>query len=190
MSSGQPHTQDVVDATVLAARNASINQRFSLSGLPRLTEMIAQPDSIANLQARFHWVDGRCAIAGEVSARLRSVCQRCLQPIELDVEDRFHVVLVKSEAEMDELPDSQDSMIADAGQLDLGWLTEEQLLLAMPLVPLHAEGRCAGETTRTIAPVSAKDDVEKQTPFANLRELMKGPSTTTALAKKGPAKNS
>ena len=116
MSSGQPHTQDVVDAMVLAARDASIDQRFTLSGLQRLAEMIAQPNAVAELKARFHWVDGRCGIAGEVSARLRTTCQRCLQPFELDVADQFHVVLVKSEAEMNELPDAQDSMVVAESQ--------------------------------------------------------------------------
>jgi uncharacterized protein len=169
MSSGRPDSTEIVDATVLAARDATLAERFRLADLPRLMDLIASPDSEADLQARFHWVDGRCGIAGQVTATLRAICQRCLLPTPIEVDDRFHVVLVKSEAEMNELPDTQDSMIADAAHLDLAWLTEEQLLLAMPLVPLHADGKCGSQ----FEPQTTDETPDKQTPFAQLRELMK-----------------
>jgi uncharacterized protein len=162
----------IVDAMVLAAREAQVAQRFRIANLPRLAEMIAQPNSEADLQVRFHWLNRRCSVAGRVTARLRAMCQRCLQPTELEIEDQFHVVLVKSEDEMNELPDEQDSLIADAAHLDLAWLTEEQLLLAMPLVPLHADGLCGAQHERASTPGAET----KQTPFAQLRELLRDES--------------
>jgi uncharacterized protein len=153
---------------MLAARDAKVAQRFRIVDLPRLADSIVSPDSTADIAAQFHLIDGRCGITGQVTATLRMTCQRCLRPTDICVDDRFHVVLVESEAEMDELPDSQDSLIADAAQLNLAWLAEEQLLLAMPLVPLHAEN-CGVQIEPSIGP----DVEEKQTPFAQLRELMK-----------------
>ncbi len=169
MSSGRPDHSQIVDAMVLAARDASLSLRFRIVDLPRLADLIANPDSAAELQARFHWVDGRCGIVGHVTATLRTTCQRCLLPTDLEVDDRFHVVLVNSEAEMNELSDAQDPMIADAAHLDLAWLTEEQLLLAMPLVPLHADGGCRLQAK----PATATGKQDKQMPFAHLRELIK-----------------
>jgi uncharacterized protein len=169
MSSGQPHTSEIVDAKVLAARNAEVSNHFRIADLPRLAELAVQPDAKAHLKVRFHWVDGRCGVAGHVTATLRATCQRCLRPTEVAIDDRFHVVLVSSEAEMSELPETQDSAIIDAAHLDLAWLTEEQLLLAMPLVPLHPGGDCGTEIEQAIA---ASED-QPQTPFAQLRELMK-----------------
>jgi uncharacterized metal-binding protein YceD (DUF177 family) len=67
-------------------------------------------------------------------------------------------------------------------QLSLSALIEEQVLLALPLVPMHEPGApgClpTGAESVPLAPkfaspsaAQAADD-EKQTPFANLRELL------------------
>jgi len=182
MSSGRLHTREVVDAMVLAARGENLTHSFPLSELLRLAEQSKGPElasgaelstgtgSQAHLHARFHVVDGRCAVAGQVTASLHAICQRCLQPMRLAVEDRFHVVLVRSEAEMSELPEAQDSVIANAEQLDLKWLTEEQLLLAVPLVPLHAD---AEECESAVRDQDSIPVDKRNTPFAQLRELLK-----------------
>jgi uncharacterized protein len=107
---------------------------------------------------------------------LQLVCQRCLSPVQVPVDDEFHVVLIGSEDEMDQLPEQQDAIVADAARLELGWLVEEQLLLAMPLVPTHANSseclQSKAEVT-AIAPRIAADAVdEPQRPFANLRSLL------------------
>ena len=173
MLSGRPDTSEIVDAMVLAARHAKLSQRFPVAELPRWADSVVKPQAEADLQAHFHWLDGRCGIKGQVTATLRATCQRCLQPIDLDVADEFHVVLVKTEEEMSQLPDAQDSMIADAAHLDLAWLTEEQLLLAMPLVPLHEDGHCGASAAQLSEIGEASAAAETQTPFAQLRELMK-----------------
>ncbi|HYM36454.1 MAG TPA: YceD family protein [Steroidobacteraceae bacterium] len=169
MSSGRPPIVDSVDALVLAARNEELSRSFRIGDMPRLAENSTDNDSQASLHASFHLIDGRCGVAGQVTAKLRATCQRCLRPTEIAVDDRFHVVVVSSEEEMRELPDEQDSIVANAEHLDLVWMTEEQLLLAMPLVPLHAKIEECGLQAEQEAPVQI---AEKQTPFANLRELM------------------
>jgi len=155
----------------LAAREAEIEHEFRVADLSRLKEQSA--DAPATLQARFHRLDGRCAVAGRVNATLRLICQRCLQPTDLVVEDEFHVVLVGSEAEMSELPDAQDSAIADATRLDLAWLIEEQLLLAMPLVPLHANVDDCDAPVQSAPHTHMAPTANRQRPFADLRELLK-----------------
>jgi uncharacterized metal-binding protein YceD (DUF177 family) len=81
---------------------------------------------------------------------------------------------------MDQLPEQQEAEIANDTQLELGWLLEEQLLLAMPLVPLHAkltecaQGASSVEANDLIerdAPQSAAS-LDTQRPFADLRELL------------------
>ncbi len=184
MSSGRPDLSEIVDAMTLAARGAELSRQFRLEGLPRLADFAGHADSDATLRARFHLADGRCSVVGDVSATLRLTCQRCLRPIDFAIDDRFHIVLVRSETEMNELPDAQDSVVTDPTRVDLGWLTEEQLLLALPLVPLHANSEDCETTVLAHlnnVPTTGDDmdsqivsaDVTRQTPFANLRELLK-----------------
>jgi uncharacterized protein len=176
---------EIVDATVLAARGTTIDREFLLIDLPRLTESAVSNFEKAQLSARFHSIEERVAIAGSARAKVRLVCQRCLGPVVLPVDDEFHVVLIRSEEELDQLPEQQDAIVADAARLDLVWLLEEQLLLAMPLVPTHGSAdECFHEETRadggdkdaseagTIAGPNGLEAVDTQRPFAHLRDLL------------------
>src|SRR5262245_58498905 len=115
MSSGRQQSSmektpaDVVDASQLAARGAEISRDFRLGALVRLHDLMADADSIAQLNARFQLVDGKVAVEGAVLAPLHLVCQRCLQPMVVSVDDAFHVVLAATEGDMAELPEAQDA---------------------------------------------------------------------------------
>lgn len=178
MSPGRssPNT-DCVDATLLAARGAAIERTIQLSDLPRLTEWSAGES--AQLAVKFFMAERRVAMQGRAAAMLKLTCQRCLGPMLAPVDDQFDVVIVDSETEMDQLPERQEAIIADAARLDLVWLLEEQLLLAMPLVPAHADaGECAQANTAARSGAHAHREKklepteESQRPFAQLRELL------------------
>ncbi len=169
---------------LLAARGATVVREYRVALLSRMGELAVDEQAQARLSARFHLVDARAGIAGRAMASLRLVCQRCLGAVQVSIDDEFHVVLIASEAEMEQLPDAQDAVIADAAHLDLSWLLEEQLLLAMPLVPTHATAdECArsradiaGDSNVVVADELELPDAEApktQRPFANLQDLLK-----------------
>lgn len=95
-------------------------------------------------------------------------CQRCLQTLDepLRVERRLRFVRGEDEAaRLDELSD--DDVLALPVRLDLRELVEDELILALPLVPRHAS--CA-------APLPLRDDDEVAEepaphPFAALAAL-------------------
>jgi len=165
------HVEDVVDAMLLAVRNSTIEQSFAMSDLARVSDYAPSRDAKARLQAKFRNLDGRVLIDGEVTAELQMRCQRCMQPVTVPVEDEFSVMLIGSETELDRLAPEQDVIVAEVERLDLRWLTEEQLLLASPLVPLHTDAAECGivEVKEKAASVPA----ETQRPFAGLREMLK-----------------
>jgi uncharacterized protein len=162
---------DTVDAMLLATRGSEIEQTFAMSDLPRVSDYATDANAHATLVARFRNMDGKVWIDGEVTAALRMSCQRCMQPVDVPVDDEFSVMLIGSENELDALAPEQDAIVAEAERLDLRWLTEEQLLLASPLVPLHAdEAECGvGVAKQT----TASAPVETQRPFADLRAMLK-----------------
>lgn len=177
MSQGRSSSSaEVVDAMLLAARGATVDRTFELRELPRLDEWSAGED--AKLSVRFYMADRRVGIEGRASAKLKLTCQRCLGAMVAPVDDEFHVVIADSEAEMDRLSEQEEAIIADPTRLDLSWLLEEQLLLAMPLVPVHEDvAMCAPASVKTQANSGAKRSKsavaeESQRPFANLRDLM------------------
>jgi uncharacterized protein len=133
----------------------------------------------SSIEANFQFAhfDGRPAVSGELHGAAVLTCQRCMQPVAIEIDDSFQVLIV--EAERSDEPGGYEPVVANASRLDLRWLAEEQILLALPLVPMHenqdcAEGVVAG-SSEADAPEGdepAEEEVRQQ-PFRNLRDLMR-----------------
>jgi len=104
----------------------------------------------------------------QASARLALQCQRCLQPVDTPLQVDRRIRFVRGEEEAATLDaDIDDDVLALTRSLDLRELIEDELLLALPLVPRHE--RCP-------APLPAPTDelpesAERPNPFAVLAGL-------------------
>jgi uncharacterized protein len=121
-------------------------------------------------------------------------CQRCLAPYEqaFNVDAIYRIVNTEAEAEEFPLDDDEVEVIVGSRQFDLFDLIEEELLLALPVVPKHdvcplvheslvsgvsgEEGE--GDDGDGTAPDEAEDGGEPQrpNPFAALQGLKPGGS--------------
>jgi uncharacterized protein len=88
--------------------------------------------------------------------------------IQIDVPCRL--VFAEEDAADAAVPADEELMTTHAGRISLAELVEEELLLALPLVPMHGEGT---ECSRRAVPQTPVADERKQRPFAGLRDLMK-----------------
>jgi len=95
-------------------------------------------------------------------------CQRCLKPMQLPLDSLTRVALVASEAEVDRVPDELEPELAAGGRISLGQLITEELLLMLPIVPLHT-----GSTACPSAPVAQEPGSQTHKPLAGLAELLK-----------------
>ena len=162
-------TDHQVDADVRARAGGTIERHFSVEELPRLQEAGVQDGSRIDVRLRFSLYDGRPAIDGSLRGVVNIRCQRCMQPVAVPIEERFQVILVQQES-ADE-PGGYEPVIADRARFDVQWLAEEQTLLALPLVPLHAVGEC--DEAAVPAPEIERDESPgAQKPFQNLRDLL------------------
>ena len=119
-----------------------------LADLPRLLEM-AHAQARPAATDRAHWrVEGeaRGSRGGvpeiwlhlKADATMSLVCQRCLNPVRVDVDAQrsFRFVVGEDEAaRLDE--ETEDDVLELPRSLDLHDLVEDELLLALPLVPRH-----------------------------------------------------
>jgi uncharacterized protein len=109
------------------------------------------------------------------------VCQRCLQPLRLPLCSESRVGLVTSIEQADRLPADVEPVWVEGRKVDLGELVEEELLLALPLVPVHErdDPQCRAVDAIAAAEQGAapEDDGDTpdvvQKPFAELGELLK-----------------
>lgn len=174
------------DVELLAERRADIAFEIPLATLPRLSlavrssEESARVEGAARGRVKFGR-EGRFAVADiEVRASLPLICQRCLGTMQWPIDAQTRVVLVASGQEADELPAEMEAVIAAGNRVTVLELVEEELLLGVPVVPLHTElAECepAGVILQEKIlhegdPAQPEDEVV-QKPFADLGKLLK-----------------
>jgi len=119
---------------------------------------------------------GRAVARGRVSMVLRLTCQRCLGEVEVPVDAAIALALVRAVGEaarlglaaVPEVPAHLDPLpLGDEPVHAMDWV-EDELLLAIPQVPMHPRGHCtAGVTAVGGAVVPARP----ASPFAILAAL-------------------
>lgn len=186
---------DPVDVGLLTASRSAFAREYALADFARLGDSLAKRDGRAEVEFRFHAAvhstpeilpDGRLegasagttlpALEGTVRARPWLVCQRCLNAYEHPLESSFQVAFVASEDDTANVPEGYEGVAAPNGRIALAALVEDELLLALPLVPLHAEPeQCAAQPEPGVpeaAPEEMAPQQPTQRPFADLRMLL------------------
>jgi DUF177 domain-containing protein len=165
-----------LDVGQLAAQRTRLERDYPLDGFARLRDSLARPDGQVAVDFRFHQSGAYPALEGAVRARAWLVCQRCLKAFEAALESPVRVAFVGRDAEAGRVPDAYDAVTAPGGRLALEEFVEDELLLALPLVPMHATpAECAVllAAEDTGGEADAPPAVPTQRPFAELRDLLK-----------------
>lgn len=164
-----PAPVDRVDAVELAGRAAIVERRLDLDRMSRLAEAGALAGTSVHARLAFDTFDGHPTVAVHVEGVVVLACQRCLRPCTSTIDETATLAIVSSGDE--EVPGGHEPLLGDAGHLSLGELIEEQVLLGLPLVAMHADvAQCA--VHRPAEADGADASEEKQRPFANLRALL------------------
>lgn len=115
----------------------------SFGRLPRFADCLASLDGEVSGKLQFGLTEtGRRVIIGSVCATVEVVCQRCLEPLSLELADSIQLALVESESQIDSLEAEWDPWMVDGPRILIASLLEEQLMLCMPLVSYHRDERC------------------------------------------------
>lgn len=101
-------------------------------------------------------------------------CQRCLQPVAIDLSDDYDMALLENESQMSVLDEEQDYLLLDEiitesspeRLLPLKKLIEDEILLKAPLAPKHDD--CEMATTQY---GEIPEEEESENPFAALASL-------------------
>lgn len=168
-----PALADLVNAKDLAGRAAAVERSLDLRQLERVADAGARKGTRVQAHLRFGSFEGRTTVEVELEGVLVLECQRCLRPCNCSFGESEQVMVVANDT--DGVAGGFEPFIGDAESLSLTALIEEQVLLAMPLVPLHDDpaecGRAAGGKRVAAAQAPARPE-DVQRPFANLRELL------------------
>jgi len=153
----------------LAGRHAERELRWAVADLGRLSAL-APGASSGDLKARARFLPttaGLARVVLEIQGGLVLTCQRCLGPLEWPVDISAEFCIVASDDDAAVLPEPMDAVALGPAGLDLTELTEDEVLAALPLAPMHAADSGCGAGRTAAEP----DGVNR--PFVGLAALLK-----------------
>lgn len=134
-----------LDVRAFADAGTALDGELAPAELSRLADSVLRTDAPPPVrwQARAEWwpVTGdrpELWMSLQAATTVTQQCQRCLQPmaVPLDVDRWFRFVATEDEAErLDE--ESEEDVLVESRRFDLQALVEDELILALPLVPRH-----------------------------------------------------
>jgi uncharacterized protein len=163
------------DVDRLADRQADVAFDIPLSRLPRVQAQIAGAQGSVRGVAHFRREAGYRLAEIEMEGEAKLVCQRCLAPMTWPLASETRVAIVANEKDADGVPQELETVHAPDDRIRVADLVEEELLLTLPLVPLHESAdECRAVQDDVPAPAEEAAPVqETQRPFERLGELLK-----------------
>ncbi|GKT22252.1 YceD family protein [Acidovorax sp. SUPP3334] len=172
-----------LDVKAFAQAGGHLSGHDSLLKYERLAQEAKglHPDLIVDWQAdgelrSTHGIGGQIWLRLVARAAFPMTCQRCLGPVDVPLEVEREFRFVADEATAEALDDESDEdLLALSREFNLRELIEDELLMALPLVPRHDE--CPAPV-----PMESTDEdfeeasAQKPNPFAALAALRKDKS--------------
>ena len=170
---------------VFAQPGEALVDTTPLQDLHRLTQEAhktheVQPESVVKWRALGELRERTGAEADvwlrlEAHTRVALTCQRCMQPVLMSLEvNQWYRFVATEDIAMAQDDASEEDLLVMEPQFDLLALLEDELLMALPLVPMHEQ--CPESLSPASQSFKEKDEdetAEKPNPFAVLAQLKK-----------------
>ena len=144
------------------------------SEMPRLLGLVADIADDVDVELKFSKDEqGLTYFQGRMACSTSLRCERCNEVFDhpMDVSFCFSPVQSAEEEVEDELPDVYEPVeVDDHGEINLFQTLEDELILSLPIVALHAEEDCKQKRNKmSFGKIEPAD--ERPNPFAVLKEL-------------------
>ena len=149
-----------------------------LQNMERLVQEVQapEPDLVVNWQASSELRAGADTeddvwLHLQATTSLPLTCQRCMGAVTTPLSvDQWYRFVATEEIAMAEDDQSEEDLLVMVPQFDLLAVLEDELLMALPLVPMHAQ--CPVTPVLSVGEIESTDSVmEKPNPFAVLAQL-------------------
>lgn len=117
-------------------------------------------------------LQGIVYLKGKAVTELTLTCQRCMTLFTTEVTVDFCFSPCRTPAEIDELPDAYDPIECnEIGEIRLHQLIEDELIIAVPLIPMHEDANCSQGSKDIVVGEIEPAQEERPNPFAVLEKL-------------------
>ena len=162
----------VIDYNKFVARRELVSGMLKRSAFTR-NEGIFSLVSDVSVKLSFRQNEnGEVTLNADVSAAVSADCQRCLELLEFKIKKSSEFSIRENDDKNTgnlPLDDGRDIFYANNGKLDILGLVEDELLLAVPMIPKHENISSCGAMDHE---PDSKGIFDVRRPFADLRELI------------------
>jgi uncharacterized protein len=147
------------DLKALAASEGTLVGELDLKRLTRLVSLLHSDvgsvrASLSFQQRRDDWLGLELA----TDAAVQLVCQRCLEPYRHELAERVNVVLADAASVPATIPSTFEVFELEEGRFQPAQLIEDELIVAIPLVPRHARVEDCGSLARALAELNERSE--------------------------------
>jgi uncharacterized protein len=128
----------------LALREAALFQgQLAIRDFTRLDDLLVNPnDTVTVTLACKRDPRGATVIECHLHGTVHMICQRCMQPCPVELNVRTLLSPVSDDDAAVDLPIEYEPVIAPEGYLEASTLAEDEILLNLPLAPMHESKDC------------------------------------------------
>ncbi|MGB0663257.1 MAG: YceD family protein [Pontibacterium sp.] len=156
-----------VDPRKLADRNVTIKGHVEAEQMPRLRSLLCDSRGGVDAELMFSVDEQKLRIVtGNAAGHVFMTCQRCLEPVEVEVHAELNLAITLTDEHVKNLPRKYDPLPLEEEDVSLVEVLEEDLLLSLPPFAYHDD--CSVETS--YGKIEAAQET-KPNPFSVLAEL-------------------
>jgi uncharacterized protein len=157
------------DLLAMADAGRMLKGQIEVASLDRVLPLLHGTEGVLQVVMQIDTdPDGTRYVAGTIEGRIQLLCQRCLEPVAWPLNLAFRLGLVRDQEEASRLTPRYEPLIVTAEPTRLADVVADEVLLAMPQVPVHPEQEaCLAPQTGTDSP----EEIQRENPFAVLAKL-------------------
>ena len=162
-----------VDPVKDAQRRLDYQGYYAANQLSRLAESVSKVLSDAQVTLSF-FIDPQKLVVmkGHVNVDVELNCQRCGEPFIQTVDCEFCYSPVANLDQIDVLPEIYEPIeFNEFGEIDLLGTIEDELILSLPIVPMHSSEHCEVSVAEQVFGELPEELAKKPNPFAVLANL-------------------
>ncbi|OUR86411.1 DNA-binding protein [Methylophaga sp. 42_8_T64] len=162
-----------IDPFRYAQSGLKLAGELSVSNMPRLTSALQNDEGVVSIDMHFD-VDetGTPYLRGIFTSSLTLVCERCTEAMLLSVTAECLLALIQNEHKVEGLAEQYEPWLIDSNEpVKLSSVVEDELILALPLVPRHDFDCLPAEAWQSGEEEVEEEDEKPTSPFAVLSAL-------------------
>jgi uncharacterized protein len=162
---------ETVDLNRLPPQGLRVAGALALEHFGRLVEVCRTREGQVSADLLFeHTARGLRVVHGIVDTSLPLICQRCLEPMMQPVHAEVMLALFLAGESQEGVPEDVEALVVDP-LYSVTNLLEDEILLAMPMMPRHPMGTCVAAGSAPARGGQGETKTERPHPFATLEKL-------------------